>query len=1260
MGIGIPAPEDEPPRHDQDERVPRMFSRWEDLKLSTKMSLLAFLAVFLSVLFLTGLVVWLSGEYNTLAQKEVDQLIEADLDHITEGIFNLVRVQDESTQMLVDQSLEVAHLLLADKGGARLGSRMVTWEAINQFSKRSMTVKLPELILGDGDSQDLEIASHSFVDSTSKVVGETVTIFQRLNDKGDMMRVSTTILDSGGRRAVGTFIPAVNPDGEPNPVIAEIIAGKKYQGRAFVVNAWYLTAYEPLKDSSGNIIGMLYVGVSQKAVEERIRNVVLQTRVGKTGYVYVLGGEGTERGRYIISQKGLRDGEDIWDTRDVDGNLIIRKIVECAKTLKPGELATQRYRWINPGETAPRWKIARLAYYPHWDWVIGTSVYEDELMEYRTVLSDGKKRTIWTMALAGAGISLLMLAVVLLFSRSITRPIGQMTEFASNISEGNLDQQVNIASDDEIGLLAQNFNIMISHLHQSMSELKESEERYRNLFEGALEGLMVSSLDGKIVKANSALAQILGYDTPDAILWDTSNQRPQVYENTKDREDFYSTLLEKGFVAHRECQWVRKDGRRIWVLMGGKLALTPEGQPSHIQGFVMDISEIKSAEEKLKAAKNQLEKIIDFLPDPTMITDKNRKIIAWNRAVQAMTGIPPEEVLGKDHSEACRGFYGKAGAHLLDLLYDSIPELESRYSFFRRVGKTIMGETFAPAAYGGKGAQIWAIASPLFDEHGVQVGAIESVKDITERKQIENDLRFSNTLLKTQQENAHFGILLVDEFRKVTSLNQRFREMWRISHAVVAGDDEKALLQEILPQIAKSEDFFRLVNDLYGERLKKDQGEIAFKDGRLFEFYSAPLIGNDGHYYGRVWNFFDVTERKVAEEKRANLEIQLYQSQKLESIGQLAGGIAHDFNNLLTPILGYTQILLQDIPPQDSRHASLRLILEAGEGAKVLTRQLLAFSRKQLLELKEVDLAETVRKFEKILRRTIREDIKIVVKSVSGEAFITADGNQMEQILMNLAVNAQDAMPGGGILEISVDTRVLDQEFSETHTEIPPGSYVVLMVTDTGCGIDKETMAHIFEPFFTTKELGKGTGLGLSTVFGIVKQHGGSILVYSEVGKGSCFKVFFPRRTKAPSSDQVPEETKTPEEEFSAREGEAILVVEDEKLVRELTCKMLERLKYKVVVANSPTECFRLISEGAGDGVDLLVTDVILPDMNGKEMYETLRKTLPDLKVIFMSGYTNNVFAHHGVLGEGVNFLQKPISFRELAEKIRKVLDSGS
>jgi len=387
-------------------------------------------------------------------------------------------------------------------------------------------------------------------------------------------------------------------------------------------------------------------------------------------------------------------------------------------------------------------------------------------------------------------------------------------------------------------------------------------------------------------------------------------------------------------------------------------------------------------------------------------------------------------------------------------------------------------------------------------------------------------------------------------------------------------------------------------------------------------------------------------------ERRAKVEIeeQLRQSRKLESVGRLAGGLAHDFNNILSVILGFGENILNQLHHGDPLRGDVKEIVDAGKRAATLTRQLLAFSRRQPLQPEPLDLNGVVRNVEKMLRRLIGEDIDLELSLADGIGRVMADPGQIEQVVMNLAINARDAMPQGGRLTIETAMVELDEAYAGNHANVEPGRYVLLAVTDTGCGMDKETASQVFEPFFTTKETGKGTGLGLSTVYGIVKQSGGNIWVYSEPGQGTTFKVYLP------FTDEIQEPAEREIEAVpSARGGEHILVVEDEPSLLRLMGSILSRLGYRVTLAPNGAEALALVQE-EGVAPDLVITDVVMPNMNGKELVETLRNKQPHLKALYMSGYTDNVIVHHGVLEADAFFIQKPFTLRDIVDKVQQVL----
>lgn len=384
---------------------------------------------------------------------------------------------------------------------------------------------------------------------------------------------------------------------------------------------------------------------------------------------------------------------------------------------------------------------------------------------------------------------------------------------------------------------------------------------------------------------------------------------------------------------------------------------------------------------------------------------------------------------------------------------------------------------------------------------------------------------------------------------------------------------------------------------------------------------------------------------------RERVEKQLLQAQKMEAIGRLAGGIAHDFNNLLVPIIGYVDLSLADLDPDSKLYADLVLVRKAAERAANLTRQILAFSRQQVLKTEVLDLNEVIVDLQKMLHRLIGEDIEIRMSLNPSPCWVQADKGQIEQVLMNLVINARDAMPEGGELILETANTLFDEDYVEKYAgELAPGHYAMLAVSDTGCGMDAETQKCIFDPFFTTKESGKGTGLGLATTFGIIKQHQGNIQVYSEPGNGTTFKIYLPK-TESPLQT-TDSETEDP---ISICGSETVLVAEDEKMVRELVCETLKAHGYDVIGVDNPADCLEMASGKAT--VHLLLTDMIMPGMNGKELYQKLVAIHPNCRVLYMSGYTTNVVIHGGILDKGINFLQKPFTVYQLVRKARKVLN---
>ncbi|OKY74366.1 MAG: hypothetical protein BM485_13970 [Desulfobulbaceae bacterium DB1] len=411
------------------------------------------------------------------------------------------------------------------------------------------------------------------------------------------------------------------------------------------------------------------------------------------------------------------------------------------------------------------------------------------------------------------------------------------------------------------------------------------------------------------------------------------------------------------------------------------------------------------------------------------------------------------------------------------------------------------------------------------------------------------------------------------------------------------------------------------------------------------------LRDEKGTIAGLRGTLLDVTERRLAEKEREKLQIQLSQAQKLESIGRLAGGVAHDFNNMLAVILGHAEMMLLKLSPADPLHAELQMIAKAAGRSADLTKQLLAFARKQIVEPKVLDLNETVEAILKMLRRLIGENIELTWHPAANPWPIKIDPSQVDQVLANICVNARDAIGETGGIIIETENVVIDQSFCEMQPDCVPGEYVMLAVRDNGCGMDRETLDNIFEPFFTTKEFGKGTGLGLATAYGIIRQNKGFVRVESEVGKGTMFRVYLPRFAGAMVLPDI-----LPIPDAPRGKGESVLLVEDEPSVMEFCRRLLTSLGYTVLSAATPGDAMRLAAEHA-DSIHLLITDVIMPEMNGQDLAKRLQALVPGMKCLFMSGYTADFIAHQGVLDEGVRFIQKPFTTNELAQQVRHALD---
>ena len=536
---------------------------------------------------------------------------------------------------------------------------------------------------------------------------------------------------------------------------------------------------------------------------------------------------------------------------------------------------------------------------------------------------------------------------------------------------------------------------------------------------------------------------------------------------------------------------------------------------------------------------------------------------------------------------------------------------------------------------------IWITGYPVVEEGKIMrvAGVIE---DITKHRQLEEERDSLLARLQLQIERMPLAYVLFDSDLRIVDWNPAAERTFGYTRNEALG----MLPFQIVPASfrADAEKILERIRD--GDKTAHSVNENLTRDGRTIvcEWFNTPLMDAAGAFAGLLCLAQDVTERR-------SLEEQYRQAQKMEAVGQLAGGVAHDFNNLLCIISGYSELILTWLKPDDPLRSSVKAISEAGSRAAALTRQLLAFSRKTVLEAKVVDLNDLVRETEKMLRRLIGEDILFTAVLDPHISRVKVDPGQLDQVLMNLAVNARDAMPTGGKLTIETRQVELDEQYVRTHPEAHPGQYVMLAVSDTGCGMTPEVKAHIFEPFFTTKGVGKGTGLGLAVVQGIVKQSGGYVEVYSESNLGTAFKIYFP------AVEQQANVARDKDENNNLRGTETILLVEDEDGVRGLAMLVLQTHGYTVLPASDGKSALHVAAQHQGT-IDLLVTDVVMPGIGGGELARVLQAKYPQLKVLFSSGYTDDSVVRHGILEAEVAFIHKPYRPQALARKVREVLDA--
>jgi PAS domain S-box-containing protein len=831
--------------------------------------------------------------------------------------------------------------------------------------------------------------------------------------------------------------------------------------------------------------------------------------------------------------------------------------------------------------------------------------------------------------------ALLLAIAATLWIRSLKRMVAARTEALDNEIREHLHDKERIEHLNRILLAIRNVNQLITKekyparlLQKTCELLIETRGYYRSMIlvcdqENNLREMYSSGFNSD---SERMLAQLRAGKFPHCVQACFSRQEVCVMENPAIEcpDCVYSTLHEKSSSISAPLQYNHDVYGALVVTVPNRFAR--DSQEHELLREIADDVAFVLHSIQTQIRHESLEKkfadVMKTTSDAVIASDLDGLITAWNPGAENLYGYPHEDILGKSIRTLIPQQLHKQHASMLEqvLKTGSIQGFETER--IHRDGRSIPVEL---------------TVNLQLDPQSRPIGYVGIQRDITERKLAEIE---RERLLSAIEQAAEI-IVITGVDGTIQYVNPAFEQITGYSRQEVIGNNPRILKSGKQDEVFYKNLWDTIVNgNIWQGRLinKKKDGVLYTEEATISPVRDAS---------GVIVNFV-AAKRDITRE--IQLEDQLRHSQKMEAIGALAGGIAHDFNNMLMVILGYGKMALSQLPQDDPIYHDLREIYKAGERAASLTNQLLAFSRKQITQPEIMDLNRLLHDFEKMLRRMLGEDIDIRIIAQPDLGNIKADPGQIDQVIMNLAVNARDAMPQGGKFVLETKNVELDRDYAESHLEVESGKYVLLACSDTGCGIAKDIQAKIFDPFFTTKKTGKGTGLGLSTVYGIVKQNGGNITVYSELDKGTTFKIYFPR-----IDEDIADSPKESAQMENLQGSETILIVEDEKNVRRYVEKTLSLNGYSVFTASCRDEAIIRCNEMQSP-IDLLLTDVVLPQSSGKVIADALLQRQPNLKVIFMSGYTDNAIVHHNVLDENVNFLQKPFTPDVLLKKVRSVL----
>ncbi|NOY68323.1 MAG: response regulator [Deltaproteobacteria bacterium] len=1016
----------------------------------------------------------------------------------------------------------------------------------------------------------------------SMIVLEIANSYRNFNFRADQMRSDYT---SRQKQAIKQEVKRV----------VDRIRLKKAQSEGLTKNKVKSRVYEAYSIAQ-NIYQQNQMIETKDRIKQMILNALRPIRFeNKNGYYFAVSMDGVEQ---LYPARPELEGKNLIGLQDIKGNFIIQNEINVIK--KSGEGFVKGFR-LKPGKdpAAAYKKISFVKYFKPLDWYFGTGLYVDDIENQikADLLSDisrvrfGKEGYIFVNKLNGD--TLVSNGKQFSGEKKLWEIFNENAEKIKGIFKKEHDAALTPGGD---------------YIYYSWIKLTQSN----------IESPKVSFIYG-IPELKWLVGAGVYLDDVETVI-----ARMQTRLNNQIKmEILYSFLIILGIIAFLLLlfNWLNRKLKKdlnLFISFFNKAALSDESIDRDRVRFD-EFDRMAENANKMLADRKQAEKdwqtTFNSTNDAIWIQDQECRILRCNKMTEKILQQPSDKIIGKHCWEVTHGTSHPISGCPFQRLQDSL----QRETTELQIGKRFFQVT----------------TDPILNETGGFDGAVHCIRDITERKRLEDARLESETKYRSMMEAMKEPVYICSSDYRVKYMNPAMiKRIGRdgageLCFKVIHGLDEKCPW---------------CVHDKVQQNESCELNIVSPKDNHSYHVSCSPIVHGDGSV-SNMTICRDISELK-------KLEAQFYQAQKMESVGRLAGGVAHDYNNSLSVIMGFTELAMGKVGPDGPVRDNLEEILKAADRAAGITRQLLAFARKQTITPKVLDLNDSVESMLKMLLRLIGEDIDLTWLPGKNLEPVKMDPSQIDQILANLCINARDAISGVGRITIETKNIIFDTDYCSDHPGFIPGEFVMLAVSDNGCGMEKEIIDNIFEPFFTTKDVDKGTGLGLSTVYGIAKQNNGFVNVYSEPGKGTTIKIYLPGY-----KGEAVEKQEESYAQIPAGRGETLLVVEDDLAILNLVQKILTGLSYTVLAAGAPKDALNLAEKHTGN-IHLVITDVVMPEMNGLELTQRLQSFYPDLKSIFMSGYTANVIAHHGILDKEVYFIQKPFSKRDLALTVQKALES--